>query len=187
MSEHTSTYQARIAVTEDVESLLDAYAVHYGHVERCLHADMRKTGKKAAAFKNDYLVRFKITARQFNAIARNLEGKINSVKELLPLRMQGCELAIVRAKKVIGRLKNKNKVHQKRRRLFNLEARVAALIAQKESGDPRICFGSRNLFKKQFNLEENGYKTHDEWLGLREVASSMCLGRRTRRLAVRAA
>jgi IS605 OrfB family transposase len=164
MSEHTSTYQARIAATEDVESVLDAYAVHYGHVERCLYADMRKSGKKAVALKNDYLVRFKITARQFNAIARNLAGKIDSVKELLPLRIQETELAIARAKKVLGRLKNKNKIHQKKRRLANLESRLAAVISQKESENPRICFGSRDLFRKQFNLEENGYSFHKDWL-----------------------
>lgn len=164
MSERTSTYQARIAATEDVASVLDAYAVHYGHVERCLYADMRKSGKKAVAFKNDYLVRFKITARQFNAIARNLEGKIDSVKELLPLRIQETELAIARAKKVLGRLKNRNKIHQKKRRLASLGIRRESLVAQKESGNPRICFGSRDLFRKQFNLEENGYSFHKDWL-----------------------
>jgi hypothetical protein len=50
---------------------------------------MRKAGKKAVSFKNYYLPRFKITARQFNAIARNLEGKVDSVKELLPLKDTG--------------------------------------------------------------------------------------------------
>lgn len=163
MSEHISTYQARIATTEEAESLLAAYTSHYGHVERCLYADMRKAGKKAASFKNDYLVRFKITARQFNAIARNLEGKIDSVKELLPQRIQELEISIARAKKVIGRLKKKNKIHQKKRRLVSLETRLAVAVAQKESEDPRICFGSRDLFRKQFNLEENGYLSHEEW------------------------
>ena len=84
MSERASTYQARIAPTEEDKAILVSYAAHYGHVERCLYADMRKTDKKAAAFKNGYLVEFGITARQFNAIARDLEGKIDSVKELLP-------------------------------------------------------------------------------------------------------
>jgi hypothetical protein len=54
-------------------------------------------------------------------------------------------------------------VHQKKRRLFNLETRLEALVAQKEFGDPRICFGTRKLFRKQLNLEENGYRSHKEW------------------------
>jgi len=71
------------------------------------------------------------------------------------------EQAISKAKKVISKTKNKSKLHQ---RLANLETRLSALIAQKESEDPRICFGSRKLFRKQFNLEINGYRNHDEWL-----------------------
>ncbi len=164
MSDHISTYQARITVPGEIESVLSAYAAHYGHVERCLYADMRQSGKQTASFKNEYLWKFRITARQFNAIARNLEGKIKSVKELLPLRLQELDTAITRARKVIGGSRNANRTHQKKRRLANLETRRAALISQKESGDPRICFGSRKLFRKQFSLEENGYRSHEEWL-----------------------
>ena len=65
---------------------------------------------------------------------------------------------------MLGRLKNKDKIHQKKRRLVNLETRLEALVAQKESGNPRICFGSRDLFRKQFNLEGNGYLSHEDWL-----------------------
>jgi len=70
MRKHVSTYQARIAVSAEVEPILAAYAAHYGHIERCLYADMRKNGNPAASFKNAYLREFNITARQFNAIAR---------------------------------------------------------------------------------------------------------------------
>jgi len=99
MSERASTYQAGIDATEGVKDILAAYATHYGHVELCLYAEMRKSSKKAAASKNGYLVEFGIAARHFNAIARNLEGKIDSVKGLLPPRIQETELAIARAKK----------------------------------------------------------------------------------------
>ncbi|MGK7958852.1 MAG: hypothetical protein AB4063_26865 [Crocosphaera sp.] len=27
-----------------------------------------------------------------------------------------------------------------------------------------ICWGSKKLFKAQYNLEENGYTNHEEWL-----------------------
>jgi len=52
MSERASTYQAGIDATEGVKDILAAYATHHGHVELCLYAEMRKSGKKAAAFKN---------------------------------------------------------------------------------------------------------------------------------------
>ena len=55
--------------------------------------------QEGGGFQECYLVEFGIAARHFNAIARNLEGKIDSVKGLLPPRIQETELAIARAKK----------------------------------------------------------------------------------------
>ena len=53
--------------------------------------------------------------------------------------------------------------HQKKRRLRNLEQKSNKLKADEKSNNPRICFGSKDLFHKQFRLKENNYKTHQEW------------------------
>jgi IS605 OrfB family transposase len=48
----------------------------------------------------------------------------------------------------------------------------------KAEGDS-ICFGTRDLFRKQFFLEENGYKDHAAWLQdwqARETRGYFCLG-----------
>ena len=34
-----------------------------------------------------------------------------------------------------------------------------------EAGRVRLCFGSRRLWRKQNNLADNGYSSHEEWLG----------------------
>lgn len=60
-------------------------------------------------------------------------------------------------------LKNPFKIHQKKRRLFHLETKLAKTQADIESGKISICFGSKQLFKSQFNLEANGYKSHEDW------------------------
>lgn len=71
------TYQGRLKdLAVGQSEALDAYASHYNHIERRLYADMRRYGASAASFKNSYLVEYGLTARQFNAIGRNLEGKI---------------------------------------------------------------------------------------------------------------
>ena len=163
-SKSVATYQGRPVLSPEQEAFLAAYSGHYNHVERKLYAEMQRDGKPAASFKNDYLIRFDMTARQFNAIGRNLEGKIASIKELLPLRKQETETRIGKAKKVIGKIKNPVKLHQKQRRLHALEDRLTAIKTQIESGDPRICFGSRKLYRKQFTLAENGYADHQAWL-----------------------
>jgi len=158
------TYQGRLyELAADQSEALDAYAEHYNHVERRLYTDMRKSGASAASFKNSYLVEYGLTARQFNAIGRNLEGKIASVKELLPLRRGDLAAKIEKLSKALPKIKDIGKLHQKKRRLAILEGRLAAVDAQLASGDPQICFGSRKLFLAQHNLEINGFLNHEEW------------------------
>ena len=41
---------------------------------------------------------------------------------------------------------------------------LSQLQADQKSGKVRLCFGSKKLFKKQFNLQDNGYSNHAEWL-----------------------
>ncbi len=53
-------------------------------------------------------------------------------------------------------------VHQKKRRLSILKVRLQQL--QNEFLQPSLCFGSKTLFRKQFHLRENEYKSHGDWL-----------------------
>ena len=55
-------------------------------------------------------------------------------------------------------------VHQKRRRLGNLQSKLAGLEADIAAGRVRLCFGSKRLWRKQHHLETNGYASHEEWL-----------------------
>ena len=61
------TYQTRVSVTPEQDQMLLEYAVLFGRVERTLYRDL-ETGKAAHGLKSQYLVRFAITARQFNAV-----------------------------------------------------------------------------------------------------------------------
>jgi len=53
-------------------------------------------------------------------------------------------------------------LHQNKRRLGILRHRL--LVAEGVFVNPSICFGTKKLFNAQFNLAENGYADHDEWL-----------------------
>ena len=46
----------------------------------------------------------------------------------------------------------------------HLQSRLATLKADIEAGRVRLCFGSRRLWRKQNNLADNGYSSHQEWL-----------------------
>ena len=55
-------------------------------------------------------------------------------------------------------------VHGKRRRLSNLKFRRSGLEADIGVGRVRLCFGSKKLWRKQYDLKANGYACHDAWL-----------------------
>ena len=167
----TGTYQTRISdygsVNRSVgDAALDAYAALYGLVQRKLFADVA-AGRSAASLKSAYLKRHGIPARMFNAIRVSLDGKSASVREQQKLRVGDLQRRIARAERQVsdaaehGRL---DQVHQKKRRLANLRHRLSALEADIAAGRVRLCFGSKRLWRKQHNLETNGYASHEEWL-----------------------
>jgi hypothetical protein len=180
------TYQTRLDLAPGQEKVLDAFAELFGRVERSLFAALQ-IGKSITDIKREFLGKFGITARQFNAIAAGLKGKIVSVKERRPGLIQEAKERIRKAKKIIGKLEKRSpgseKLHQKKRRLHLLEQRLEAMQADQESGIVRICFGSRKLFRAQLALEEKDIKT-SKCGGLtgkpKDAVSSFCWGRKTK-------
>ncbi|WP_026195770.1 hypothetical protein [Verrucomicrobium sp. 3C] len=126
-----------------------------------------RAGVPLNELKRSFLLRFGLSARQFNAIRVELEGKIASIKERRPEWIEEAKGRIKRAEETMARLEKKKPdssvLHQKKRRLAILRTKLDALLADQESGQVRLCFGSRRLFRKQFSLEENGYADHTAW------------------------
>ena len=166
-----ATYQTRLrcyATGEraDGDAALDAYAELFGQVERRLFAEVA-AGRSAGSLKSEYLKRYGIPARMFNGVRVSLEGKVASVKEQQKLRLDSLGRRIDRAERQIADAGGRGRwdqVHQKRRRLCNLQSKLAVLEADIVEGRVRLCFGSRRLWYKQHHLEQNGYASHDEWL-----------------------
>jgi hypothetical protein len=115
------TYQTRVSVTSGQDGALSEYAALFGRVERTLYADIQK-GEDPNLLKSSYLVHFDITARQFNAVRIQLQGKMDAARELLPLHIKDLQTKIRKAKKTIAKLAKRipgsNQLHQKRRRLL---------------------------------------------------------------------
>ncbi len=166
-----ATYQTRISDFGDVDRLygdaaLAAYAELYGRVQRKLFADVA-AGSSMASLKSAYLKRHGIPARMFNAIRVSLDGKSASVREQQKLRLDDLQRRIARAERQLSEAAERGRLaqaHQKKRRLANLRHRLVALEADIEAGRVRLCFGSKRLWRKQRNLEANGYASHQEWL-----------------------
>ena len=157
------TYQTRISGNQDA---LSAYAELFGVLQRRLFADV-SAGHPSASLKSDYIRRYGVPARMFNAIRVTLEGKMSAASESQKLHRQMLEGLIARAEKQLSSLVGRatpHKVHQKRRRVANLKHRLRNALADTDSGRLRLCFGSKKLWRSQYHLEANGYESHAEWL-----------------------
>lgn len=99
-----------------------------------------------------------------------LKGKLKSAKPDKQTK------ALQRYKSELGKLhKLKDKVselrhnikrlnadlHQHERRLETLRHKLKKAFSRIEN--PSICFGAKALFKAQFNLEKNGFASHEAW------------------------
>ena len=161
----TVTIQTRAAIDEDLDQILSLFATLMGRVERSLFADLRK-GRLANECKSSYLKQYEITARHFNSLRVQLEGKISSARECQKNNIQNLKLQISALdhflKKKASR-SNPKAVQQKRRRLFRLEAKLKRLEEDVAQNRVRLCFGSRRRFRAQYYLEANGYRDHKEW------------------------
>ncbi|NGX30177.1 MAG: hypothetical protein KR126chlam4_01355 [Candidatus Anoxychlamydiales bacterium] len=153
------TYQTRIKADAKLDEILTMYSTHLSMVCRNLFKDLI-SNKKINELKKEYIKKYKITARQFNSCRLEVEGKIKSYNELRKNRISSLKQKIKFLEKKIPKYKNLKKIHQKKRRLFNLKTKLQNL--EKET-KPKLCFGSKKLFNKQFYLEENGFKNHLDW------------------------
>jgi hypothetical protein len=159
------TYQTRLSVTPEQDQMAPSLRP-FGHIERALFRDLER-GKDSHQLKSEYLRRLAITARQFNALRIQLQGKIAALAAVIPLRNENQKRKIRKAKKAIAKLvKSKpgsERLHEKRRRLAHQEWRLEQLEAGQKAGRARLCFGSKKLFRAQFYLQANGYPSHAAW------------------------
>jgi len=171
----TFTYQARLELDAHGERALNAYAQVYGRAERKLFAAVA-AGASIDKLKSAFITEFGLTARQFNAISAGLKGKIASIKERRVGLLAEAKLRRKKAADVVKKLsivpKNESSedkagrlfaLHQKKRRLQMIDARLLALQGDHDAGKVRVAFGSKKLFRSQFDLGANGYDSHGAW------------------------
>lgn len=166
------TYQTRLHnLSPSDVSALDSYCDLHGKLERKLYAQIKAGKLTRNELKRHFIEHYGISARMFNSIWISLDGKMKSIKELLPEYIAQAKTAIAKKEaqiaKMIAKKSLNNKqlfsLHQMRRRLRILNLRLASLAKRKEVKDYAICFGTRKLFHAQYSLEANGYASHQEW------------------------
>src|SRR5262249_3810125 len=111
-------FQTRLSLKESESKICDDYATILSCIERKLFAYI-SAGKIATHLKSEYLKKYRITARHFNALRVQVEGKIASIKERQTLLISETEYKIQSVQKTIQKLEKKpeesHKLHQKKR------------------------------------------------------------------------
>jgi len=165
-SNPTHTYQTRLELDDRTVAMLDACGELFSRVCRTLFADLM-AGNKINDLKREYIRRFQITARQFNACRIQVEGMIQSRKEIQLLQIADLKEKIAGLEETIEKLKKKKihrlKVFRKRRRLNRLKQKLTNHEKDRANGVVRLCFGTRKLFRSQFHLDQAGYPDHASW------------------------
>ena len=157
------TFRTRIRGHEEP---LSDYALLFSNLERKLFARVA-AGSSPASLKREYLREHRIPARVFNSMRVSLEGRIASGRESQRLHRDALRDRISRARKRLADVERRGdrfQAHQKRRRLANLESRLAGVEADISAGRVRLCFGSKRLWRKQHRLADNSYVNHEDWL-----------------------
>ena len=150
---------------------LSAYAELFSRAERVLFARIC-AGEYAHKLKTPMAEEFGLTARQFNAMRVELDGKIAAIKKQQRAAIESLQQRIKRLEKRQRCLAKCRKVearaalwiHQNNRKLDELNHQLEKLLQEAEDGKIPLCFGSRRLFHRQFDPEENGYANHQAWL-----------------------
>lgn len=178
------TYQTRLRASPEIAKALDQYGVVYGHAQRSLFARIA-AGESAPKIKSEFSKEHGLTARQFNAMRIELDGKIASIKErrkgLISDAQQRIKKLAAKVKKLSinpdaksaksgakfelpeKKVKRRFDLHHKKRRLVMLQSRLSKMQADDAAQVTRLCFGSKKLFHAQFDLAANQYGDHADW------------------------
>ena len=141
---------------------------------------------------NEYLKAFcrrhNLQKRTVNTMIRSIKGRMKSFMELKKYELRqkdekilGYKEKVIRLQKNLENYKvmaSKNELSKKQLeelralkfKLYNRQRKLNRLIQQRDnlyedidSNYYSICFGTKDLWYKQFNLKDNGYCSHQKW------------------------
>jgi IS605 OrfB family transposase len=186
------TVQTRLSPDATTASGFDTLGAQHGVLLRSLYAEMARNGGKALDYKTAFCAKHHITARTFNALRVEVQGAIDSVRELLKAQAQDLSRQIARLKtklKASGkrldqhkakalkltpqRLESERRAHHHRQRALNKKTQKLAAVKQRLAAPvPGIAFGTRKLFRQQWHADSAPFKDAAEWKAAWRAARS---------------
>lgn len=186
----TYTIETRIRLTSEIKDYLNQYVTHYSELYRIMWHQVTSPdfNIKSSSYITQFCEKHGILKRTANTMYRSIQGRKKALMELKKLELTNLKckidkyaISIENLKCRINNLKSnvtlnaatevelqryrnyKRTLYQKQRRYNRLRQQEQVLTAHIAIKQCDICFGSKKLYKAQWNLKENGYKTKLKW------------------------
>ena len=187
------TSETRIEITNELRTYLNNFVCEYNKVYRIMYQIMRKPDFYKQYSKNSYFVsemcnKYGLLKRTVNSIFKDIQGKMKALEELKKTQLRSIENKIEKQKNRIDKVKKeldkikqevvnntltekqlekyrkqKQGLYYKLNRLNKLKQRKEQLEYEINNKVLKIGFGGKKTFDKQYRLEKNKFKTHNQW------------------------
>ena len=156
------SYQTRIKDLEAIK-VLDQMGPAMSRPIRILFS---KTSQKSIVDKPSFQKEYFLTSRLFNSCQVEALARYQNSKENKANQVASLEGRVAAVSKELGTpriQKDLRKLHYKKRKLQSLQDRLTAAQEEIQNRSYSCIFGSKDLWKKQFNLKANNYGSHSAW------------------------
>lgn len=134
-----ATFEAKVP-DQTLGPLLASIAGLFAKAEQALYVDLYVRGRPLNECKREYLARFGLTDRQFNAVEVNLRGKVKAAEEAQKLHIDELSGAIAAAQKAVKKAERDLAKLRKQSVRKSAVARGGVHDAETAERKRRLCF-----------------------------------------------
>ena len=193
MPKRIITVETRLQCNTELTNYLNSTVSMYEQVKRSIWHEMtdkdyNKKYAKESEFAKHCRNKYNLHSRTINSIIHEVKGIMHSYMELkktelvsVTNKITSQQSRVDKTIKCLDKLKPKvtdnkatdkelNKYRKYKQRLYYQKNRLNRLKIKKQNLEYvidhkiyNLCFGSKQMFRKQYNLSANNYKTHTKW------------------------
>ena len=184
--ERVYTLETRIS-KEDAEYFRQ-FSPEFAKMCRRIWQDLKHGVKTDAKYVTTLCHKYEFMKRTVNSALRYMKGRMSALKELQKVQIHDIRSKVASLENKINdlsaditTLKAKVKAYpndkdllikykNKKAKLYSLQCKKNRYLMKIRNYEDDtvdtldLCFGSKKFFNKQYNPEDNGYKTHEKWL-----------------------
>ena len=186
MNTQNRVYTIETRVPRSIMGYFNEFTPLYGVLCRRIWQDLKHNIDCNSKYITDLCHKYGFMKRTVNSAIRQMKGRISALKALQNVQIKDKENKVIILENKITQIKvqiNRFKVdvekhpndkqlvmkyNNKKKKLYSWQVKKDKLINQINNyysgvNTLNICFGHKEFFKKQYNLEVNGYKTREKW------------------------